>query len=160
MWRNMDKMIKCSFSDTTKNSKNVFFYGFNHYCNNIFYSQFFYGDLIYELKKRQRYFFSVIRKTICKFKKRDYQHDILQRSAGLVINPSTVTCFDHYAYLFVCTRWQGFKSLWRFMGKSLFIEPSAYKWCWILAKPKRLCIHVKLVKRHDMMNIVYMYIFP
>jgi hypothetical protein len=34
------------------------------------------------------------------FKKKGYQHDILQRSAGLVINPSTV---DHYAYLFGCT---------------------------------------------------------
>jgi hypothetical protein len=39
-------------------------------------------------------------KTICKFKKKCYQHDILQRSVGLVINPSTL---DHYAYLFGCT---------------------------------------------------------
>jgi hypothetical protein len=37
---------------------------------------------------------------ICKFKKKGYQHDILQCSAGLVVNPSTV---DHYVYLFGCT---------------------------------------------------------
>jgi hypothetical protein len=39
-------------------------------------------------------------KTICKFKMKRYEQDILQRSACLVINPFTV---DHYAYLFGCT---------------------------------------------------------
>jgi hypothetical protein len=36
----------------------------------------------------------------CRFKKNGYQHDMLQRSACLVINPYTV---DRYAYLFGCT---------------------------------------------------------
>jgi hypothetical protein len=38
-------------------------------------------------------------KAICKLKKKGYHLDILQRSAGMVINPSTV---DHYAYLIGC----------------------------------------------------------
>ena len=62
----------------------------------------FYRDLIYKLKKIKGNvnFSTLFVKTICKFKKKGYQHDILQRSAGLVINLSTV---DHYAYLFGCT---------------------------------------------------------
>lgn len=62
----------------------------------------FYGDLIYKLRKIKGNvnFSQLFVKTICRFKKKGYQHDILQRSAGLVINPSTV---DYYAYLFGCT---------------------------------------------------------
>jgi hypothetical protein len=62
----------------------------------------FYRDLIYELKKIKGNvnFHRLFIKTICKFKKKGYQHDIQQRYACLVINPSTV---DHYTYLFGCT---------------------------------------------------------
>ncbi|MGH5019796.1 hypothetical protein ACRFGX_28735, partial [Klebsiella pneumoniae] len=62
----------------------------------------FYGDLIYKLKKIKSSvnFPTLFVRTIRKFKKKGYQEDILQRSAGLVIDPSTV---NHFAYLFSCT---------------------------------------------------------
>ena len=62
----------------------------------------FYGDLIYALRKiiGKINFSSLFVKTICKFKKKGYHHDILQRSACLVVNHSTV---DRFAYLFNCT---------------------------------------------------------
>jgi hypothetical protein len=62
----------------------------------------FYGDLIYKHKKTKGNvnFSTLLVKTICKFKKKGFQHNILQRSVCLVVNPSTV---DHYDYLFGCT---------------------------------------------------------
>jgi hypothetical protein len=62
----------------------------------------FYGDLIYKLIKGNVNFARSFVKTICKFKKKGYQHDILLRSACLVINPSTVDYYM-YAHLFGCT---------------------------------------------------------
>jgi hypothetical protein len=66
----------------------------------------FYGDLIYKLKKIQgnANFSKLFVKTICKFKTKGYQHDILQRSACLVTNPSTV---DPYPYLFGLRVYEG-----------------------------------------------------
>jgi hypothetical protein len=59
-------------------------------------------------------------KIICFFKKKGYQHDILQRSAFLVINPSTA---DRYAYLFGCSPVAGFqefiKVYWEILSKNL-----------------------------------------
>jgi hypothetical protein len=63
----------------------------------------FYGDLMYNKLKKIKgnvNFSKLFVNTICKIKKKGYPHDIPQRSACLVINPSTV---DHYAYLFGCT---------------------------------------------------------
>jgi hypothetical protein len=72
----------------------------------------FYGDLIYKLKKIEGNvnFSMLFVTTICKLKMKGYQHDILQRSAGLVINLSKVELIIMLTSL-VARRWQGFKSL-------------------------------------------------
>ena len=61
----------------------------------------FYGDVIYKLRKIKghTYFHSLFVKYIRKFIKKGYDPLILQHTACLVVDPSTV---DHYASLFNC----------------------------------------------------------
>jgi hypothetical protein len=83
------------------------------FATRYFTASFFYGDFIYKLKKIKgnvnlsRLFV----KSICKFKKKGYQHDI------------QVWWLTHLQLIIMLTslvarRWQGFESLWRFLGKS------------------------------------------
>jgi len=61
----------------------------------------FYGDVIYKLRNiiGNKNFHILFVKRIKKYIKRDYDRAILQRTARLVVNPSTV---DNYAVLFAC----------------------------------------------------------
>ena len=61
----------------------------------------FYGDVLYKLRKirSQQYFKDLFPKTNNEFIKSGYNPDVLQRTACMVIFPSTV---DHYASLFDC----------------------------------------------------------
>ena len=63
----------------------------------------FYGDVIYKLRKilGHNHFDTFFVKRIKYFIKRGYDHAILQRTAGLVVDPFTV---GHYDFLFYnCT---------------------------------------------------------
>ena len=61
----------------------------------------FYGDVLYKLRKirNHQYFKDLFPKRIKKFIKCGYDPEVLQRTACMVIFPSTV---DHYASLFDC----------------------------------------------------------
>ena len=61
----------------------------------------FYGDVIYKLRKilGHNHFNTLFVKTIRKFIRRGYDRVILQRTACLVVDPSTV---GHHAFLFNC----------------------------------------------------------
>ena len=62
----------------------------------------FYGDVIYKLRKiiGNLYFDNLLVKRIKKYLKKDYDPIILQRTAGLVIDPCTI---NNHATLFTCT---------------------------------------------------------
>ena len=61
----------------------------------------FYGDLIYKLRKftGHIHFNTIFPKLIKKFIKRGYDPNVLQRTASLIVNPSTV---DSFSFLFAC----------------------------------------------------------
>ena len=62
----------------------------------------FYGDLVYKFKKirRMTYFSERLRKNIMRYKRIDYNLNVMRQSACFVINPITVF---GYAALFNCT---------------------------------------------------------
>ena len=62
----------------------------------------FYGDLVYKFKKIRGMtdFSDQFRKSIMRYKRIDYNLNVMRQSACLVINPITV---DGYAALFNCT---------------------------------------------------------
>ena len=62
----------------------------------------FYGDLMYKLKKivGSDNFSAQFIKIISHFKKIGYNINVLQQTACLVVNPTTV---GNYAFLFICT---------------------------------------------------------
>ena len=63
---------------------------------------FFYGDLVYKLKKivGSDNFSAQFIKIISHYKKISYNFNVLQQTAWLVVNPITV---GNFAFLFSCT---------------------------------------------------------
>ena len=64
----------------------------------------FYGDLVYKLRKivGSNIFLAQFIKTMSHYKKIDYNINVLQQTACLVVNPITV---GNFAFLFNCTPW-------------------------------------------------------
>ena len=62
----------------------------------------FYGDLVYKLRKivSRADFSDQFRKVIMRYKRTEYNINVMRQSACLIINPITV---DSFASLFTCT---------------------------------------------------------
>ena len=101
---------------------------------------YFYGDLVYNLKKIvvSNNFSAQFIKIIFHYKKIGHNINVLQQTACLVVNPITLATL---LFSLIARRWVGLQTLWWFRLKDLSIDEMVGAWCFgcLLGPPGFTC---------------------